>query len=214
MANQYSYSWIFYSKLLLLQRILISISSECTAQDTAILDFLRCSLSVCSCALGICTFKARGLWELPVFLITATLWNCPFGMKNLRWRSHMISQEVPEAIASLEMWFWTQSSVESSHIPPAEHLQFCAWGKQCKNPNSPSGRRDPACAYLVPTQVDSGFGYWAGYFFFILQFLYVHREQLAKFETKGFRQRRNMCNELFGASYSMGEFWRQIKAYY
>lgn len=36
----------------------MSISSECTAQDTAASDLLRCSLSVCTCALYICTFKA------------------------------------------------------------------------------------------------------------------------------------------------------------
>lgn len=57
MANPYSCSWIFYSKLLLLQRTLISISSECPAQDPAALNLLRFSLSACACALDICTFK-------------------------------------------------------------------------------------------------------------------------------------------------------------
>lgn len=167
MANSYSYSWISYSKFLLLQRTLISISSGCTAQDTAAVNLLRCS-SVCACALDICTFTAGkgalGAHCIPddSCSVEAAFWDEESQMKNLGWRTHMISQAAPEAIAALAMWFQTQSSVGSSHIPL---VNSCSSVHGVNSAITPFYRRftfwkEESCLCLL--RWISDFVYWAG----------------------------------------------------
>lgn len=92
-------------------------------------------------------------------------------------------------------------------FPPGEHLGFCAWGKQRSDAIRQEGTAGGTM--LVPTVLR-----WTVRYIFFLQFLHVHREKLVKFRKQLFIYRRNVYDELFGASYFRGEFWKHIRAYY
>lgn len=128
-------------------------------------EFAQVQLSLCLC-LGTFTAGkgALGAHCIPddSCSVEAAFWDEESQMKNLGWRTHMISQAAPEAIAALAMWFQTQSSVGSSHIPL---VNSCSSVHGVNSAITPFYRRftfwkEESCLCLL--RWISDFVYWAG----------------------------------------------------